>query len=347
MESLWKEHSEYAEGYTVGHVDRPQRLHRVQRLRHRLPEREQHPDRRASEQVRNGREMHWIRVDRYFKWLPGADPQVVFQADALHALRERSLRAGLPGGRHGARLEQGLNTDGLQPLHRDAILLQQLSLQGAPVQLLQLHQGHSGDRAAGQQSRRHGPLARRDGEVHVLHPANLRSPRSTPSSRTAGLERRRTVQTACQQACPSQAIAFGNISDPDSVASHGCQERQDRNYALLGELHNKPRTTFLAKLRNPHPGAGCGLDVGGVKAPTTTSRQATEGLLCGRCSACWPCPCPPPVRARAASSSRPPIHPTPTWITRRSTSRRKRATFFYDGSGDAHSRSREPSRVAS
>jgi molybdopterin-containing oxidoreductase family iron-sulfur binding subunit len=60
------------------------------------------------------------------------------------------------------------------------------------------------------------------------------------------------IRTACQQACPTRAISFGNIRDPESAVSG--QKALDRDYALLAELNNKPRTTYQAKLRNPRPG---------------------------------------------------------------------------------------------
>ena len=64
------------------------------------------------------------------------------------------------------------------------------------------------------------------------------------------------VVTACQSACPAQAIVFGNINDRKSVVAH--EKESPRSYGLLSELNTRPRTTYLAKLKNPNPELGKG-----------------------------------------------------------------------------------------
>ncbi len=62
------------------------------------------------------------------------------------------------------------------------------------------------------------------------------------------------VVTACQQACASGSIVFGDLNDPESNVTR--LSRLDRRYALLAEIGTQPRTTFLAKIRNPNPAMG-------------------------------------------------------------------------------------------
>ena len=120
----------------VGHDDRPQRVHGLQRVRHRVHGREQHPrrrkGRRASEPGDAVDPHRSLSLDRRVR------ARRAGAADAVPALREGALRVRLPGQRDGPQ-PRWLERDGLQPVRRHAVLQQQLPVQGPALQLLQLH----------------------------------------------------------------------------------------------------------------------------------------------------------------------------------------------------------------
>jgi len=72
-----------------------------------------------------------------------------------------------------------------------------------------------------------------------------------PSADEAEFRMLETLQTACQQACPTAAIVFGDANQPGTTIAKIKTEPHD--YGLLSELTTRPRTTYLARVRNPNP----------------------------------------------------------------------------------------------
>ncbi len=90
------------------------------------------------------------------------------------------------------------------------------------------------------------------------------------------------IQTACQQACPTQAIVFGDMNNRSNRVAKLKAEKLD--YSLLAELNTRPRTTYLAELRNPNPElAGRALRNDGRRTPAAQRTRAGSQQSAGRC----------------------------------------------------------------
>ena len=168
-------------GVPLGHDRRRRPLHGVPGLRGGLRQRENNVPVVGKEQVAYGRDQHWLRLERWQEGQPRR-PGERLPADVLPALRDRAVRAGLPGVR-GVSHARGAERAGLQPLRGHALLRQQLPVPRAPVQLVQLHVAVAAGRPA--QPRRDGAAARHHGEVHDVRAAHRRGQGPRPRRRAA------------------------------------------------------------------------------------------------------------------------------------------------------------------
>jgi molybdopterin-containing oxidoreductase family iron-sulfur binding subunit len=199
------------------------------------------------DEVRNGREMHWIRVDRYYEGSVD-NPHVAFQPvpcmQCEHAPCE--LVCPVEASVHDA---QGIN---VQVYNR--CVGTRFCSNNCPYKVRRFNF---------LQYTRDEPLlnAQRNPQVTVrmrgvMEKCNYCLQRITTARIDADREGRELhdgdVVTACAAACPTRAIVFGDLNDPASEVTR--RKRSPLDYALLAELNTRPRTTYLARVTNPASG---------------------------------------------------------------------------------------------
>jgi molybdopterin-containing oxidoreductase family iron-sulfur binding subunit len=210
----------------------------------------------GKDEVLRGREMHWLRVDSYIEGtgpeeqVPPGAPRIHQPVPCMHC-ETAPCELVCPVG---ATVHSG---EGLNEMVYNRCVGTRYCSNNCPYKV-----------------RRFNFLEFADFETESLKP--LRNPDVTVRSRgvmekctycvqrinnariTAEKENRTVrdgeILTACQAVCPTNAIVFGNINDPASRVAQ--LKASDRNYALLAELNTKPRTTYLAAVRNPNPALG-------------------------------------------------------------------------------------------
>jgi len=201
----------------------------------------------GAEQVRRGREMHWIRVDRYYEG-PAKDPRTYFQPVPCMQCEDAPCEAVCPVGAT-VHDSEGIN---VQVYNR--CVGTRFCSNNCPYKVRRFNFLHF---AAGPGE---PPLEARNPEVTVrmrgvMEKCNYCLQRITRARLETDREGRRIadgeVVTACQAACPTRAITFGDLADPESAVSAAARSPLD--YALLAELNTRPRTTYLARVVNPHP----------------------------------------------------------------------------------------------
>ena len=216
----------------------------------------------GKEQVTRGRELHWLRVDRYFRG--DADtPKIVNQPVACVHCETAPCEQVCPVAAT-VHTEEGINA-----MAYNRCIGTRYCANNCPYKVRRFnyfnYQTEYGYFYGWQQKGKIEEASRKLQQL-VLNPEVSVRGRGVMEKCTYCIQRiqngkiqSRTegrnvedgeIQTACQSACPSQAIVFGNLNDPNSLVSK--IQKSERAYEMLAELNIKARTLYLARVRNTH-----------------------------------------------------------------------------------------------
>jgi molybdopterin-containing oxidoreductase family iron-sulfur binding subunit len=202
----------------------------------------------GKEEVARGREMHWIRVDRYFAGPPDA-PRILFQPVPCMHCEDAPCEVVCPVG---ATLHdsEGLN---LQVYNR--CVGTRFCSNNCPYKVRRFNfLDYTGGRGQSIEAQRNPQVTvRQRGVMEKCTYCLQRINAARIHAQTTGAELKDgDVVTACQAACPTRAIVFGDLNLADSRVARA--KSSPRTYALLRELGTRPRTTYQIRLSNPGRG---------------------------------------------------------------------------------------------